>query len=49
LFKESKVHLIDTIKGEVGTGYQGIKKIHSNSEIPKKTRRKTTHYARQKG
>jgi len=40
LFKESKVHIHPDIKVVVDSGYQGIKKIHINSEVPKKRRKK---------
>jgi len=40
LFKESKVHIHPDIKILTDTGYQGIQKIHSNSESPKKKTKK---------
>jgi len=40
LFKESKVHIHPDIKILTDTGYQGIQKIHSNSESPKKKNKK---------
>jgi len=40
LFKESKVRLKKATKVEVDTGYQGIKKIHKNSILPKKKTKK---------
>jgi hypothetical protein len=40
LFKQSKTHLHPDIKCGVDTGYQGIAKIHSNVEIPKKRSKK---------
>ena len=40
LFKESKTHLHSSIKCEADTGYQGITKLHSNAEIPKKRNKK---------
>ncbi len=40
LFKQSKVYLKKESKCLVDTGYQGIQKIHSNSELPKKKNKK---------
>lgn len=40
MFKESKIQLYKTIKIQTDTGYQGIKKIHLNSELPKKRSKK---------
>ena len=40
LFKESGVHIHPKIKTLTDTGYQGIGKIHPNSELPKKRQRK---------
>lgn len=40
LFKESKTHFHPTIKAVTDTGYQGIQKIHANSELPKKKSKK---------
>ena len=40
LFKNSKVYLKNTTKSLVDTGYMGIKKIHANSELPKKRSKK---------
>jgi len=40
LFKESRVRLHPTIKALTDTGYQGIQKIHANSELPKKKTKK---------
>lgn len=40
LFKESKVHIHPDIKILTDTGYQGIQKVHSNSETPKKKTKK---------
>jgi hypothetical protein len=39
LFKESKVYFQDKTKVLTDTGYQGLQKIHKNSELPKKRRR----------
>jgi hypothetical protein len=36
IFKESKTHLHPKTLAELDTGYIGIKKIHSNSVLPKK-------------
>ena len=36
LFKNSYIGLPDKIKIQGDSGYQGIQKIHTNSEIPKK-------------
>ena len=40
LFKESKMHLYSSTKIQADTGYQGLQKIHSNTEIPKKKSKK---------
>ena len=40
LFKTSKVKLKVSTKALVDTGYTGIKKIHINSELPKKKSKK---------
>jgi len=40
LFKESGVRIHPEIKTLTDTGYQGIGKIHSNSELPKKKTKK---------
>ena len=40
IFKESKVRILPKIKVKVDTGYQGIIKIHANSELPKKRSKK---------
>ena len=36
LFKNSKIRIVKRIKVVCDSGYQGIQKIHTNSEIPKK-------------
>ena len=36
LFKESKTYIHPDVKVITDTGYQGIQKIHNNSELPKK-------------
>jgi hypothetical protein len=40
LFKESGVRIHPKIKTLTDTGYQGIGKIHANSELPKKKTKK---------
>lgn len=40
LFKESKTRINPMIKVITDTGYQGIKKLHNNSEMPKKKSKK---------
>ena len=40
LFKESKTHIHPSIQAQTDTGYTGIKKIHVNSELPKKKSKK---------
>ena len=40
LFKNSKIPLTKTIKCSVDKGYQGIQKLHANSQVPKKKPRK---------
>lgn len=40
LFKESKAHIHPDTNVLVDTGYQGIKKIHVRSELPKKKTKK---------
>ena len=40
LFKDSKIAFHQNIKILTDTGYQGIKKIHKNSELPKKKSKK---------
>ena len=40
LFKDSKTHIHPSTKCLVDTGYQGIAKLHSNVEIPKKRSKK---------
>lgn len=40
LFKESKTKINSCIKIITDTGYQGIQKLHSNSELPKKKTKK---------
>jgi hypothetical protein len=41
LFKASNTTINPDIKGITDTGYQGIQKLHSNSELPKRRPRKT--------
>lgn len=40
MFKESNVHIHPKIKSLTDTGYQGIQKLHQNSDIPKKKTKK---------
>ena len=40
LFKESKIRIHPKTKTFEDSGYQGIKKMHANSEIPKKRSKK---------
>lgn len=40
LFKESGVHIHPRVKSLTDTGYQGIHKLHNNSELPKKKTKK---------
>ena len=40
LFKESKTYINPRIRAITDTGYQGLKKIHANSELPKKKSKK---------
>ena len=40
LFKESGIHIHPEIKSLTDTGYQGINRLHHNSELPKKRTKK---------
>lgn len=40
LFKDSKVHLKAETQSKTDTGYQGLQKIHVNSQLPKKKTKK---------
>ncbi len=40
LFKKSNIHIKESIKVLADSGYQGIKKIHTNSELPKRNTKK---------
>ncbi len=40
MFKQSKISLSPTIECLVDKGYQGIQKLHSNSQVPRKKPRK---------
>ncbi|SPP25139.1 transposase [Orientia tsutsugamushi] len=40
LFKESKILIHPKVKAITDTGYQGVQKIHNNSELPKKKSKK---------
>ena len=42
LFKESGVQILPTTKVFADAGYQGINKLHKNTEIPKKKTKKTS-------
>jgi hypothetical protein len=41
LFKESKIHMLERILAKVDTGFIGIKKLHKNSQLPKKSSKKS--------
>ena len=41
-FKESRLQFLPTIKVFADSGYQGINKLHKNTEIPKKKTKKTS-------
>ena len=40
IFKESRIKIKKEIKIIVDTGYQGIKKLHEESDLPKKNSKK---------
>jgi hypothetical protein len=40
LYKESKSWILPSIKAITDTGYQGLQKLHGNSELPKKKSKK---------
>jgi hypothetical protein len=40
MFKNSRIYLKENVKCIVDTGYQGIQKFHTNSELPKKKSKK---------
>jgi hypothetical protein len=40
LFEESKTRISEEIQVDTDTGYQGIKKLHANSVLPKKKTKK---------
>jgi hypothetical protein len=40
LFKQSNTHIHPSIKTQVDTGFQGLQKVHDNTEIPKKRSKK---------
>jgi hypothetical protein len=40
LFKKSKTYINPKIRAITDSGYQGLKKIHANSELPKKKTKK---------
>ena len=37
LYKKSKLHIHPNIKQQVDRGYQGAQRLHSNTELPKKS------------
>lgn len=41
VYKESKTHLLPSVVMQADSGYQGIKNLHLNSEIPLKSTKKT--------
>jgi len=48
LFKESKTHILKETQADTDTGYQGIKKLHSNSVLPKKRTKRNPLTAEEK-
>ena len=40
MLKESKVHFHEDTKAVTDSGYQGLQKIHTNTEMPKKKSKK---------
>ena len=40
LFKKSKVYLREDVKVVADSGYQGLKKLHANSALPKRNSKK---------
>lgn len=40
LFKESKTYINPKVRAITDTGYQGLRKIHANSDLPKKKTKK---------
>jgi len=40
VYKESKTHFLSSCLVQVDSGYQGIKKLHTNSELPLKSTKK---------
>ena len=40
MLKESKIHIHPGTKAITDTGYQGLQKLHSNAELPKKKSKK---------
>lgn len=40
LFKSSKVYVKENVKILADSGYQGLKKLHPNSELPKRNSKK---------
>lgn len=48
LFKESKTHIHKEIQADTDTGYQGIKKLHAKSVLPRKKTKKKPLTAEEK-
>jgi len=48
LFKESKTYILKEIQVDTDTGYQGIKRLHAKSVLPKKKTRKKPLTAEEK-
>jgi hypothetical protein len=40
IFKESGIHIHPKVRVAVDSGYQGLQKIHANTELPKKRTKK---------
>lgn len=40
LFKKSKIHIVPEVAVIVDSGYQGLQKLHANTELPKKRTKK---------
>ena len=40
IYKESETRILPTIKMQLDAGYEGIEKLHKNSETPKKASKK---------
>jgi len=48
LFKESKTYILKETQADTDTGYQGIKKLHKKSVLPKKRTKKNPLTAEEK-